>query len=737
MCRYDTREEKKLITNSKSAIRNPQSAISNPEMFLFGASTAPYAKAMEWPMEEWERDLENMRELNFNTARIFAAWDRIERTEGQFDFSKQDYFIKLAEKHGIKAIINMGGLFRNPCGCYQPRWLIQNYKCHVRQKEPGVEASMPNRICPDDPIHLEKAFAFMRKTVERYSESGAVVAWMIWNEPDRREPCYCEHTLSLFREWLESKYGELAELNRLWGTESPVDFERWEDVTTSGVPTLNARRDWLLFNQYRLYETMSRIDRLVAECDPMKRPTTANLVYHHTAHEAGQTGAHLGLDVGRVGQAMSIMGVSCYTIAHPFDVRPPYETAYKLSRLRSASRDPDRRMLVLETEGGPFVRMITDKQRKLRFYHLIGHNAKSIIVWNYRSRISDGQVGYFNLMKWDGSINRRARSIGRFAGILQRHVAILNNVQPERVAAVLTTEEQQVLSFVTHGGNYADVHESRFGAFKMLWDRNIPTDCIAENNLDEMGRYKLILLPMVENMTAELAQRLRDYVAEGGTLIAESPFAFKDGDNMLQYRSPGFGLDEVFGGWTSDREGWETATPIKTGTGLVSAKHLPGCSGKLAPSPFLSKVHFFWHEFTLAGGEILAGYAPPIGTPAVIANNFGKGRAVLAGTEVFRQYIVNEQPAMTDLLHREMIASGAKPTAQITGERENVEVCRLTGSAGLLYLVINHNEREVKVEVELADSGPWTDLETGETREMSGSMKLEPESVIAVMKAAK
>jgi len=87
------------------------------DLFLFGASTAPYAKAKDWPITEWAGDLERMRELNFNVVRVFAAWDRIERCEGEFDFTKQDKLIELAEQHGIRVILNLGGLFGNPCGC--------------------------------------------------------------------------------------------------------------------------------------------------------------------------------------------------------------------------------------------------------------------------------------------------------------------------------------------------------------------------------------------------------------------------------------------------------------------------------------------------------------------------------------------------------------------------------------------------------------------------------------------
>lgn len=690
------------------------------DQFLFGASCAPYAKATDWPMSEWDDDLARMQALHFNVVRIFAAWDRIERREGEFDFSKQDRLIALAEKRGIRVILNLGGLFGNPCGCYQPRWLARNHTCFPWMRNPATDASLPNsfdvatpnKICPDDPIHLDKATAFMRRTIERYAGSEAIAAWMIWNEPDRRGPCYCKHTVGLYRQWLAKKYGRIEAINEQWSSESPVAFDSWEDIPASGIPSNKARRDWLLFNQHRLAQTMKEYDELVRAHDPQGRPSTANIVYHHAAYEINTHGPNLGLDLAQIGAALGIMGVSCYTIAHPFDTRPAYETAYKLSRLRSVSRDPRRRFLVLETEAGPYRRMITDAQRKQRFYHLVAHNAKSIVVWNYRSRLSDGQVGDFHMQKWDGTISRRGRGVGEFAGVMQAHAELISTVYPERVAAVLTLEEQQVLSFVHHGPEYVNRHESRIGAYKLLWDMNIPTDCIAENNLDELEQYRVLLLPLVENIDAGLAGRLKRYVENGGTVIAEAPFAFKDTDGHLIYQAPGFGLDEVFGGWTADREGWESASPITCPEGEA-------------------KVHFFWHEFTLTGGgEAIATYAD--GTPAVIANNFGKGRAVLAGTEVFRQYALDPQSAMTALLQGEIRASGVVPTALIKGDVAHVEVSRLTGPGGLLVLITNHNPQEVSFEIKLPDTGPWIDLETGKRREVGGAVRMQPESVIAL-----
>lgn len=691
------------------------------DRFLFGASCAPYAKAMDWPAEEWDRDLETMRKLNFNVARIFAAWDRIEGEEGVFDYAKQDYFFDLAAKHGMAVILNFGGLFGNLCSLYPPRYLVDGDRCQVRMETPDAAPGRTGPqvcLCPDDPEYRRLAFRFMERTVRRYAAREELLAWMIWNEP--ASPfCYCPHTQARFREWVRAKYGSLERVNAAWGTEFPLHYKTWEQICApvdAGVLAL--WYDWVRFNQGRLSESMREISELTARCDPRRRPTTSNLVYHLAALEGDVATPRYGLDIGRVGQAMSIMGVSCYTVEHRYDPAPGYVTAYKLSRLRSASQDEHRRMLVLETGAGPNLRMLTENQRLQTFWHLIAHNAKSILLWNYRSRLTDGQVALFHLMKWDGTVSPRADYVGRFAGMLQANARLLNHVYPERQAAILTLEEQQIQMEAVCGkwcpAYYKDAHDSRIGAYKLLWDLQIPADCIAENNLEEMSRYPLLLIPMAEHMTPDLAEKIRQYVAGGGTAIAESPFAFRDGDGWLQYSAPAFGLEEVFGCRTRDREGKETAPRICCGEGAAD-------------------VHFFWSEYELDGGEALASYAS--GAAAVVRHRYGKGTAIVAGTEVFRQYVQNEQTAMTALLQREILASGVQPAARLSGKCDHVEVARLSGEGGLVYLLINHNETERRFCAELREAGAhWVDLQSGCAVDLSRELTLQGKEVLAIRK---
>ncbi len=690
------------------------------DTFIFGASCAPYAKSMDWPEAEWDRDFATMRTLNFNTIRIFAAWDRIEREAGVFNFAKQDYAFELAAKHGLKVVLNFGGVFGNLCGIYAPEYIRRDPACRPRQSAPA-DAAHPwapgVSVCSDTPVFRDRAFAFMTRTIQRYAEAPALFAWMTWNEP-ASPLCYCPHTVARFQAWLRKRYaGDLDVLNRLWGTEYPVGFRDWSEIQAPGGPgVLNTWRDWLQFNQARLVEDLGAIQALTHEHDPHRRPTTANLVYHLGAMEGPVSTPRYGLDVGRVGGTMSIMGLSYYTVEHKYDVGTGALSAYKLSRLRSASRDGKRRMLVLESGAGPNLAMATREQHRVNFHQLLAHNVKGILLWNYRSRLSDGQVALFNLMKWDGSASRRAEYMAEFSAVLQANARLLNDAVPDRQAAILTLEEEQILMDGLCGlhrpAEYADEHDSRVGAYKLLWDLHIPADCLTECQLDELDRYPLLLLPMQEHMSAELAAKIRGYVAAGGTVIAESPFAFRSVDGILQYAAPAFGLDDVFGCETRDRELRETAPVV----------HYPGGD---------ASVCLFWSEYALKGGEALAAYEG-LGAAAV-AHAYGKGRAILFGTEVFRQYVQNPQAAVTALLQKEVLASGVQPVATTTGHAADVEISRLAGETGTLYIFINHSRGERRFHVALRDSGKtWREWSTNRIIPLDDPFVLPPQGVLAI-----
>lgn len=693
--------------------------------FLYGASVAPYAKSADWPAEEYEQDMKELEKLNFNVIRIFVPQDRIEYAEHRYDFSRQDAVMDLAARHGIGVLLTVGGVFDNLQGIYPPQWLARDYPVLPPQTSPGVGGNNSGprvRICLDDPLWRNRAFEFIALAVRRYAEHPAVLGWMNWNEP-WLGCCYCGHTRNRFRHWLKERYrNNLETMLKAWSTEFPVLFRDWDEVEPpQGCGFLYggfiAWRDWHEFNQFRLSEAMGEIRRIIHENDPYDRPVTGNICLTH-----GFRGVFPEVNVrpSEVAKSFDIPGFSYYTVAHG-EGRwlTPFTKSLYVDSFRWMSRDPLRRTLVLETEVGPNVAMLTPQERIFNNWLAIGHNVKSFVCWNYRTRISDNQVANFNLMRWNGTPSARARLHAEQAELLSRHAALLNTACPRPAAAVLVSDRLMTLlmsSYIQTGdgkiisNHYEDgIENSIRGAFKALWDMNIPYDGISEFNLGELKRYRLLLLPAVENMTQEIADAIRDFTANGGTVIAESPFAFKDGNNMFEGYAPICGLEQVFGVTMYDREGRETAPAMEYPAGKAPC-------------------FFYWHVLEPAG-ELEATVPYEDGRCAISCCRFGKGTAILAGTEIFRQYYESPAAPAVEWLREAILASGVARNAELLQDGRccdgtGIEVCRLFSDSAELCILLNHNREPQKFRLVLEREKEWSDLVAGTPAPLDQELEL-------------
>ena len=58
-----------------------------------------------------------------------------------------------------------------------------------------------------------------RRMAERYGSHPGLAMWHVSNEIGGHNAlCYCDVSAAAFRKWLEARYGDLDEVNRVWGT---------------------------------------------------------------------------------------------------------------------------------------------------------------------------------------------------------------------------------------------------------------------------------------------------------------------------------------------------------------------------------------------------------------------------------------------------------------------------------------------------------------------------------------
>jgi len=657
------------------------------ESFMFGASYAPYALGEDIPEEEWEQDLLRMKEMGFNTVRVFAAWSRIESRKDQYDFRKVDYLFDLAQQNGIQVILNFGGLFESACGNYRP-WYLNDVEVY----------------CFDNPVVAERADLFMRRVIERYRSRENLVGWMIWNEPNNIPHCTCAHTTAYFRKWLKEKYGSIEKLNAAWSAGEPVLFESFEEIDSTvphGGNNQTGSLDKERFQQWNLTRHMRKIHQMVLELDPKQRFTTGNMVYHLAATEGPHNSSTYGFNLEQLGEAQTMMGASCYTIEHRYDPQPAWKVSYKISRIRTASCDQHHRFLLLETGAGPNIQQLSPARRNALMWQLIAHNSKGLLMWNYRSRVDGGQVALHHMMAFDGSMTERAAAIASLNTVLQKNAALLNHIYPDPKAAVLTLEDSMLLQGINYpigsihsALDYDRVQESRFGAYKLLWDMKISADSLTEKHLSQLHRYNVLLLPAQEQITVELAAALKEYVAQGGTVIAEGPMGFRNRDGRLIYRAPGYGLDEVFGCYLNDRQRQHDAVRIQMPDGSKS----PMCDFYSVLYPTTAEVIC---RYDGEGGLDMCEGNPGA---ALTVNHYGKGKVICAGTEIFRQYAVDPQEVMSALMKQQIWSSGILPDAVLEGETAHVEAVRLSGQDNqVLYILTNHSDRTAEIKVQVRE----------------------------------
>ena len=67
-------------------------------MYVFGTQ---YLRGATPARDQWDRDMENMAGMGFNTIRAWLVWTACEKAEGEIDHEYITGFLDCAKKHGL------------------------------------------------------------------------------------------------------------------------------------------------------------------------------------------------------------------------------------------------------------------------------------------------------------------------------------------------------------------------------------------------------------------------------------------------------------------------------------------------------------------------------------------------------------------------------------------------------------------------------------------------------------
>ena len=677
-----------------------------------GSARAPMLSEITDESEaSWRADLQQIKNLGFNTVRTWVEWAHCEPEEGVYRLDNLRLLARLADEVGLRLIIQ---LYVDSA----PDWVGRKYPEARYETQSGarVDPQSAPGYCTDHEGVRSAVQAFLIETARVAAEYPNFHGWDLWSEPHivnwayinyvpDVQFCYCPFTQAKFRDWLEDKYGSLEALNRAWYR----GFGDWSEVAPPRFGTILSYTDFIDWKHF-IYDNLAA--DLATRAAAVRAGAPGRVVTSHAAIPSIFYTPHNGYgasDDFLMADQVDFYGTSMYPKHnHPDRHWKPWLLRVVVDFSASANRR-NGGFYVGELQAGRGTyglnvgNPVTPGDHRVWMWSAISRGARAINVYAYYPMSSGYESGGYGLMHQDGSPTPRSIEAGKTAQIIDANQKLLlgSRPVPAQVALVYNPLAQMVGGEQRHGPG--SMHqESLFGYHRIFAENNVPVEFIHRRYLEngDLDRFRLIILPYPLMLSRSAAQGLEAYVRGGGHLLAEARPAWNDERGFAAPTIPGMGLDRVFAA-TEDAVRMGEVVTMRT-----TASDHPLLRG-LSPGTELSGA---WFEETLvpdqaAGAEVLA--VSDEGVPCVTASSYGDGEAALIGSFLGMAYHDTPSSANRRFVLNTLEWAGVE--RPLTGSfGAEVDLRLQQSEEGFLLFCINHGERaeEVRAELRLPGNGP-------------------------------
>jgi len=280
------------------------------------------------------------------------------------------------------------------------------------------------------------------------------------------------------------------------------------------------------------------------------------------------------------------------------------------------------------------------------------HDARTILTgpWPIIRAFYHGEILPYPDMRWEWSA---LCSYRRFHERAQGMAPEMLNTRPAPQVAILHSDTSgRFQGFIqdyvvwTYGPRVAEANYNRIEAIgwgHLLDCLHLAHDVLVEEQVraGALANYPMLIAPAVQALPADVCERLREFVANGGTLIATSALGLY-GDDM---ETKGTGqLADVLGADFAGFRGHSTVaeSPMnwpRCDSGLYNV--LPWTPNPAKAQANSDSLRTLFCSFTpRPGATVLETFTD--GQPAVVMNAFGKGRATAIGYPLGRECFLSD-----------------------------------------------------------------------------------------------
>lgn len=505
---------------------------------LYGA--AYYDEYM--PYDRLQQDVAMMKKAGINTVRIAeSTWSTCEPQEGVFDFSHVERVMDAMEEAGINVIIG------TPTYAI-PTWMVKSHPDVMAETVKGRGIYGARQIMDiTHPVYRFYAERVIRKLMECTAHRKCVIGFQVDNET-KYYGTAGKNVQEKFVKYLRKKFNnDLDAMNHEFGLDYWSNrINAWEDFPDiRGTINGSLGAEFEKFQRTLVDEFLSWQADIVNEYRREDQFITHNFDFEWRGYSYG---VQPDVNHYHAAKALTIAGTDIY---HPTqDDLTGAEIAFGGDMTRSLKRD---NYLVLETEAQGYPGWTPYKgQLRLQAYSHLASGANSVMYWHWHSIHNSFETYWRGLLSHDMQENapyREACIIGNEFSRLGSH--LVNLKKKNDVAILVSNEALTALKWFgieataagDHGIGYNDVVR---WLYDTLFKMNIECDFVWPES-DNLDQYKAIFVPALYAAPDELLEKLKQYTANGGTLVATFKTAFANENVKVSHEMQPHILSNCFG----------------------------------------------------------------------------------------------------------------------------------------------------------------------------------------------
>lgn len=644
-----------------------------------------------------EEDIKMMKKAGVNTATVGVfSWYALEPQEGNFQFGwLHDIMDKLYE-NGIYTVL------ATPTGA-RPAWMDEKYPSVLRVEKDGRRNHHSGRHnhCMSSLEYRALVEKMDTKLAQEFGSHPGLILWHISNELGGE--CYCDSCKKRFQEYLREKYhNNIEELNKQWWTSFWSrrfdSFEQIEPPYDNGEHSiLGLNLDWKRFNSWNMKDYLAFERRILKKYTPQV-PATANFMKLFEQ-----------LDYVDLAKEIDIISWDGYPSWNN-DYETPADTAAELSFDHAVMRSlkKDKPFMLMESTPSLVNWHSVNKLKRpgiLRASSIQTIGCGSDTVQYFQWRKGRGAAEQFHgavvdhLGRDDTRVFKEVSEVGE---LLKKLAPVTGSRVASKAAVLFDWSNRWAIKDMQGMAHDTKNYEKEVRKFYNIHlKKGINADIVFP--LEDLSSYSLVVLPMYYAVSKEAGAWLKEYVKNGGTVVATYLTAYVN-ENTLAYLGgfPGAGLGEVFGLYAEELD-----TLYPTDSNAVLMK-----DGNKAI------VKDYCELIKLTGAEVLGTYESDFyaGMPAVTVHSYGNGKAYYIGTRMEEEDLIK---FFTQIWSECGIKEKELP--------EGVEYLTRTAEDGSTFdFYVNYNAMPVTVQL----SKDGTNLLNGEA--VSGKVEILPFNAVVV-----